>query len=287
MRLFATAFLLLFTYAIQQSKPDVRSKEAGVQKRSAQEEADDAEQYPERNVPTVRECRDCFNVQTPNSSHNQSDAYNAKTDTLYRVYLWFTIIGVPLAGFGIFAIYKQTTATKDAAEATRVSAEATLRSAEAAERSVKLQENTQRQWVNLETWQAFRINPTDPLEVGFNVINPTSLPLTLHRVITTVNGKATEEEVPIGILAPSNPLVHSVGVTLAKEQESLYARNALALDIECTILFADSHGIHWRQEFGRRFLCGHTTKGIVTDTKNTLHESGVRGERGSREAELP
>jgi hypothetical protein len=234
----------------------------------------------------IEKCVGCSNVEKPDTQCKQSDSYDPRNDTLYRAYLIFTIAGVCVALLGIGAIYLQTRATREAAEATRDSAEATLRSAKASERSVKLQENTQRQWVNLEDWHVSRINPTDPLEVSFKIVNPTGLPLMLHAVITKVNGAQTEEEIPMGLLIPSNPLMHGVGVPLDREQESLYARVALALDIECTVLFADAHGIHWRQEFGQKMLCGPANT-IVTDTKNTLQESGVPGERGSRGEELP
>jgi hypothetical protein len=236
----------------------------------------------------IAKCVGCSTEQDPSAQSHQYDAYNAKNDTLYRAYLWATIIGVVVALSGIFAIYRQTKATAQAAQATKESAEATLRSAKAAERSVKLTENTQRQWVNLEDWAAFKIKPTDTgLELGFNVVNPTTLPLTLHTIITRINGKPTESEGPVTLITPSNPLIHGFRVPLTKEQESLYANNVLSLDIVGTILFADSHGIHWSQEFGRMLLCGSNLKTIITDTKNTLQESGVPGERGSRDAELP
>jgi hypothetical protein len=113
------------------------------------------------------------------------------------------------------------------------------------------------------------------LELTFQIANPTSLPLTLHGIITKVDGKdATGLERPITLLTPSNPFLESVGIALDDEQERLYAGDALSLKIECTVLFADSHGIHWSQEFGRRVLCTHTGN-IVTDIKNTLQESGI------------
>lgn len=172
---------------------------------------------------------------------------------------------------GIYAIYRQT--------------EATARSAEAAERSVKLQENTQRQWINLEDWNVFRINPNDPLEIEFKIVNPTSLPLTLHAAIISVDDRRIPDSGVMTLLTPSNPFLHGFGLTLNPDQEALYARNALSLGIHCTVLFADSHNIHWRQEFGRMLGCGRGARPIVTDTQNTLEESGVPGNRGSREVE--
>jgi len=287
MRLSVLTALLLFT-AIQQPNPHVLPHEPSIREGDAKSETDGKQQeLKEKPAITIQECEHCTIIEKcvgcsaeekPYAQRQQSDSYDAGKDTLYRVYLWFTIIGILVALGGVLAIYKQTKATKKAADAT-------LRSAKAAERSVKLQENTQRQWIKLEDWHAFRINPTDPLEVAFDVINPTTLPLTLHGIITKINGKPAEDEVPIKVLTPSYPFKHSVGVPLDKEQESLYARDALDLNIECTVLFADCHGIHWCHEFGRMLHCRHTGS-FVTDTKETLTESGVPGERGARDVEL-
>jgi hypothetical protein len=182
---------------------------------------------------------------------------------------------------------EQLELAKENAATGKQSADAAQVSAHVAQNALRLRELEQKQWVNVEDWRAFRLSATDPLEIFFNVVNPTSLPLTLHGVITKINGKPMDDEVPIGLLAPSNPFIHSVGLLLNEEQESLYTRDALGLDIECQVLFADAHGIHWCQEFGRRVLFGRGIKGIVTDTNNTLHESGVPGERGSRDVEFP
>jgi hypothetical protein len=297
MRLFALVVLLSFASIQQQTDPHVRPKEPGIQERNTETKTDSKQQEVNGHLSVtiqkcdhctiIEKCVGCSDVEKPYAQCQQPDAYNARHDTLYRVYLWFTIIGVLVALGGVLAIYRQTNATTKAAEATQVSAAAALRSAKATERNVKLQENTQRQWLNLEEWHVYRLQPNRPLEIAFQIANNTSLPLTLHDVITTVNGNQVESErAPITMISPDNPFMHSIPVPLNKEQEELYARDALHLNILCTVLFADSNAIHWEQRFGKQLLCSHT-KSVVTDTENTLRESGLSGERGSRDVELP
>jgi hypothetical protein len=173
------------------------------------------------------------------------------------------------------------------ASAAKQSADAALQLAQATKRSVKLQENTQRQWVDLRDWHVYRFNATDPLDFGFNIANPTNLPLTLHGVVTEVDGKRIDEETPIMLITPNDPFPHSIGTSLTPEQEALYTRDALHFEIDCKIMFADSHNIHWIQEIGTRLLCGRAGKPIVAVRTNRLYESGVPGERGSRDVELP
>jgi len=297
MRLVLTASLLLFAALQQQPNPHIRTGKPTVHEGDAKGEADDEQQeLKDKPAITIQECERCAIIEKcvgcsavgdPHAEASKTDSYDPRHDSLYRAYLGFTIFGVVVALGGILAIYKQTSATKDAAVATQISAEAALRSAQATERSVKLQENTQRQWVDLRGWQVHRIGTTDPLEIEFRVANPTGLPLTLHGIVVTVNGKRIDENAPIVLITPNDPFPHGIAVSLSTEQEELYARNALSFEIECTVLFADSHNIHWGQNIGCRLLCGKTGKPTIAITKNKLYESGVPGERGSREVELP
>lgn len=298
MRFFSLAALVLFAAAQQQSNPHVRTTEPSLQERNAQAE-ENQKQQESKQVPTtaIQECERCTVIEKcigcaaegdPNAQQKNGHAYDPRKDTLYRAYLWATIGGVVVALGGIYAIYRQTKATKDAAIATQDSADATRHSAQATERSVKLQENTQRQWVNLEEWHAYRFDATKPLEIAFDVVNPTGLPLTLHLILTTANGKEVEERGFVTLITPDNPFKHSFPFQPTQEQETLYDKGALSIDVDCRVFFADSHGIHWEQQFGRRLLCARGSIGpVVTDTKNAMRESGVPGEHGSRDVELP
>jgi hypothetical protein len=89
------------------------------------------------------------------------------------------------------------------------------------------------------------------------------------------------------LLTPNDPFPHSIGVLLNPEQNVLYERDALHFEVDCAIMFADSHNIHWIQEIGIRLLCGRSGNPITAVRKHKLYESGVPSERGSREVELP
>jgi hypothetical protein len=267
-------FVLLFTCAIN-------AQETQRAKNKTQVEQPQASSVPE---PAVQQ----IPSQKPDAQTKQPDPYDPRNDCLYRLYLVFTIVGVCVALGGVYAIYKQTKATAQAAKAT-------ARSAEAAERSVTLQEIAQKQWVNLEEWQVDHYNKEvvgHDLEISFQIANHTKVPLTLHAALMTIDAGERKDVGQVTLIAPGNPFVTSDGIVMNAEQKSLWNRQALGFKIEVTVLFSDSHGIHWQQDFGRMLFCEaplpqHPNRAvlIITDTKNTLRESGVPGERGSREVE--
>jgi hypothetical protein len=180
---------------------------------------------------------------------------------------------------------EQLTLAKDNAYAAKKSADAAQASTKVAVELLKLQEVAQKQWINLEGWSTFRHQPDD-LEISFNLVNPTRVPLTLHMIVTSVGGGQKETFGQVTLITPGNPFIHSIGIKLNEEQKNLFDRDALSLTIECSVFFADALGLHWQQDFGRMILCSRS-RAFVTDTKNTLRESGVPGERGSRDVELP
>lgn len=211
---------------------------------------------------------------TPIAKAETGESYCVSTETLYRWYMWATIAGAIGTIVGIFVLVRQSILIR--------------RSTQATERSVKLQENTQRQWIDLRDWTVFRIDATKPLEVQFKIANPTNLPLTQHGVIVSVDGRRIDEDAPILLITPADPSLHGIGITLTQEQEKLYDKTVLPFSFEVTVLFADSHNIHWAQQIHCKLMCGRgMTKPIYTVTGNRLYESGVPGERGARNVELP
>lgn len=270
------AMLLLFAAFQQQPKPHVTTSKSSVQERNAQVEAGQKQEKLSDQHPSGKSVgrADKSNPYTPQA---KPDAYDPRQDTLYRAYLWATMVGVALALGGIFAIYRQTKATQDSAKATL--------------RSVRLQEDAQRQWLNLEDWQfsIFDIE-SNSLEASVGVANHTRLPLTIHGVIIFINGTRANSTASRGLLSPDNPSICRFSVSLDPEQQTRYSEGTLWLTIGCSVLFADCHGIHWQQEFERQIRCDPATRRPtgtdILDTKNTLSESGIPGERGSREVEL-
>jgi len=168
-------------------------------------------------------------VHQPQTKNETTNAYDASKDCLYRLYLLATIAGVLVACGGIYAIWKQTEATKQ--------------SAKAAEDSVKLQQSSQRQWVNLEKWDVSKVNTSRTLlAIHFEIVNRTTVPLTLHYVITkTADGK-TNTSVPASLLTPNNPCVSGAACEVTENQMDLFDQNKLVLQIECVVLFADAFG---------------------------------------------
>ncbi|HYL85168.1 MAG TPA: hypothetical protein VE263_13105, partial [Candidatus Angelobacter sp.] len=155
----------------------------------------------------------------PAHPSQNGEQYDPRKDSLYRWYMRGTIFGAVGTVIGIGVLIYQSIQI-------RKSTDASLRSTKATERSVKLQEDTQRQWVDLSDWQVFRINPTDPLEIQFNVANGTNLPLMLHGIDMTVDGKRINEDSPIMLVTPKDPIPHGIGIPLSTDQEALFERNA-------------------------------------------------------------
>jgi hypothetical protein len=295
MRLLFLAILVLFATAQQEPNPRVGSSKSAVQTRDAKPETD--QEQPElSNVPPVviQECERCTVIEKcvgcategqPYAEQNKADSYNAKQDTLYRAYLWATIVGVGVALGGILAIYKQTKATRDAAIATAQSAKAT-------EKSVNLQETSLRQWLNLEDWEVWMDKRRGIFRIRFQISNPTKLPLTLSSIdlVTQVLGIGAEpfsDETPISeVLPPNNPYISDICFPFTDEQVTkltqMDEREAISSDVYCRVTFIDNTTRHWEQIFeraiifdkGKFFALGEYDKltPLVRQLKNQLSE---------------
>jgi hypothetical protein len=114
MRLFVTVLLFLFAATLQQQNP-VLSEQSGGEKGKAQQEKQN-EQSKNTKEPCVIDCS-CLAVSKPKTGSEKADTYNAKNDTLYRVYLIATIAGVAGALAGILIINRQTKFLRRGAEA--------------------------------------------------------------------------------------------------------------------------------------------------------------------------
>jgi hypothetical protein len=73
----------------------------------------------------------------------------------------------------------------------------TSRSAKAAQKSVELQERLHQQWVDVEHWKGDADFPSDDnqvrLKIGFDVLNLTSMPLTLDSIQATITSSRNTE----------------------------------------------------------------------------------------------
>jgi hypothetical protein len=107
------------------------------QKRNTGSQASESKQNPAKPPnAAIGECFNCFDIQTPHAETEKHDAYDARTDSLYRWYLRATIIGVCGGLIGLVFLILQTIATHTAADAAKKSAEALIKS--------------ERAWINVE-----------------------------------------------------------------------------------------------------------------------------------------
>jgi len=179
MRLFALVVLLLFPNVMQQSNPSAPTKDASIQKGDSQRERQDEQQQP-HDEPSVliqqcdrcsiiEKCIGCSGVEKPHTQAEQDQPYNARKDTLYRGYLWFTIAGVVGALIGISVIYLQTKATQEAARAAS-------RSAKVAEDTLKI---TQRAYLSVDDWNVLNIATGMVPAITYKIFNSGPTPATL------------------------------------------------------------------------------------------------------------
>jgi len=59
-------------------------------------------------------------------------------------------------------------------------------------------------------------------------------------------------------LAPTAKVVVGLMTEITEEQAKLYHQGGLVLNIECSVFFADAHGKHRQQIFGRVLCCSPT-----------------------------
>jgi hypothetical protein len=241
MRLLTGVFLLLFAGIF-------------VYYQAAQDSHDETEVKQSQSADTMITAT----VHTPETQSEHSEPYDARKDCLYRIYLLSTIFGVFVALGGIYAIYKQTEATKKAAEATSLAAEATARSAKAAEDSVKLQESAFKPWVNIGNWEIWIEKKTSKLRIRFEVINPTELPIDLDVITFEADIMAKdrrEQYIPVkGLLSPNNPYIVDGELELGEKLiEILLNSKPLVARIDGSITFSDIRSKYWEQTF-KKFL---------------------------------
>ncbi len=103
------SFLLLIPQALQQPKPNPIPTKTSISKGDSEKKTNN-----EKTVSPAAVTGNCAAIEKPTTKPEQAQGYDAGHDTLYRVYLWFTIIGVPFALIGICVLYSQGRAIKNA-----------------------------------------------------------------------------------------------------------------------------------------------------------------------------
>jgi hypothetical protein len=124
MRLFAIS-LLLFASAFQHPNPNRRTEHSSVNERDSQVKTDNKQTDPSSNAPPQISVHSLV-VREPQARPEQHNAYDPRHDSLYRAYLWATILGVAGAVLGIIILIRQTRITRQAANAAKDAADAAL-----------------------------------------------------------------------------------------------------------------------------------------------------------------
>lgn len=195
-------------------------------------------------------------------------------DTLYRVYLMFTIIGVIGAWVGILAIFRQTKAATQAALSSAESAAAAARSAKAAEDSARLQEAAFRQWVDIKNWTLGQFGD-DMFRLDFNVINPTDKPLRLDLVVTDIDDEKGTREAVTNFLIPQRPYRISRLIEYTDEQKRQWKVGTLVLTVGCSMFFSDAANVQWEQRMDFWLTFGKEPLPMaMTETRIRLRYSG-------------
>jgi hypothetical protein len=153
-------------------------------------------------------------------------------------------------------------------------------SAESALRSVKLQEAQLRQWVNTDNWklQAPNIPPNATaitMRLTFDIVNPTSMPLTLKYIWCDGNfiwGPArilSGGVQPTYLLAPNGRFPIQQFFDIAGDNFLRFQKEKVGVAISCKVSFEDVFGNPQAQSFGK--VCTFTRHGTVgfEDFKST------------------
>jgi hypothetical protein len=211
---FVTIFILLIASPLQQSQPNSGVKKGAVQENHSQKHSGSDDKHTPK--PASDAVLDGCSVQTPTGQNQTQDTYDPRKDTLYRAYLGFTIAGVFLALLGIGFIYKQTRHIGAQTEYLR--------------RQNVISQTTARQWVRFDGWrQHLHDDDRHILEISFNVVNPTPIPLYLDAVVTKAD--TTTATIAIGtVLIPDHPYPLQILPFLGIEKLAHYQGGKLVPD---------------------------------------------------------
>lgn len=130
MRLLAIAFLLLSPNVFQQQNPSSPTEKPSIEERDAEKKTD-SNQHPasDKTLPNIPS--GALNKAEPTATAEPRKSYDASNDTLYRIYLAATIVGVAGGFLGVGILIWQTVLTRRSANAARDAANAAKTSSEA------------------------------------------------------------------------------------------------------------------------------------------------------------
>ena len=175
----------------------------------------------------------------------------------------------PLVWVGVatlFVISWQALETRRAAEGTQIAAEATKASAEAAsaqvevmrtqtratEEMVAVQRFAMQQWVQVESWSvAHKLSDKSEIImlVNFTVVNPTSFPLTISKILTTF-GEEQSETLEV-FLVPREGRSFTRRLNMTRFQHNHGMQRHLTVDLVVFVCYEDVFAETKFQAFGQ------------------------------------
>jgi hypothetical protein len=142
----------------------------------------------------------------------------------------------------------------------------TSRSAKAAQKSVELQQTLHQQWVDVEHWRGEADFPSDDkqirLKIGFDVLNPTSMPLTLDSIqatITSSHNSQRFDQTVKSTLIPQKAYAVTVVLMLRPEEVSRLLESGLQFTVSGHIRYTNASEKERTQFFTT--LCAYGARG--------------------------
>jgi hypothetical protein len=142
----------------------------------------------------------------------------------------------------------------------------TSRSARAAQKSVELQETLHQQWVDVEHWKGEADLPSEGKQVrlliGFDVLNPTSMPLTLDSIQATITSSHNTEKFEQTVkntLTPKKAYAVTIVVMPPPEEVSRLLESGLQFTVSGHIRYTDAFEKRRRRFFAMR--CAYSARG--------------------------
>lgn len=142
----------------------------------------------------------------------------------------------------------------------------TSRSAKAAQKSVDLQQALHQQWVDVEHWRGEADFPSEDkqfrLKIGFDVLNPTSMPLTLDSIQATITSSHNTQKFDHTVkntLIPQKAYAVTVVLMLRPEEVSRLLESGLQFTVSGHIRYTDSFEKERTQFFA--IQCAYSARG--------------------------
>ena len=155
----------------------------------------------------------------------------------------------------------------------------TRRAAEAARDSVRIQGTALRQWVDTRDWYLEWIGD-NLINIIFNVVNPTQIPLWLDVVILATEREEKSKGIAVW-LVPNKPYPVALQFSITDEQQSNLEVGGWTVDLKCSICFRDALQNQWQQE-----SCLTLTKVLgenpVTEYKTLIFDSSPTGKKNQQ-----